>query len=61
VSSGLGRGTWRGVAGGVRIFAFCRNVSASTSMVRGAETGNPWTVEFSEMQIDAIVESQARG
>jgi hypothetical protein len=30
-------------------------------MVRGAETGNPWTVEFSKGHIDAIVESRARG
>jgi hypothetical protein len=29
--------------------------------VRGAETRNPGTVEFSEVQFDAIVESQAKG
>ena len=43
---------------------FCilrRNVSAGTSIVRGAETRNPGTVEFSEVQFDAIVESQAKG
>jgi hypothetical protein len=43
---------------------FCilrRNVSTGTSIVRGAETGKLRTVEFSEVQFDAIVESQAKG
>jgi hypothetical protein len=43
---------------------FCilhRNVSTGTFMLRGAETGKLRTVEFSEVQFDAIVESQAKG